>query len=522
MKRHFEACDVPASKKACDDVNTACIKLKGLIGSGNYGQVVSIEMPSGSTRALKITKKHEDYNDMHSLVDLARDVFGLSKSGLLLGLSYDKDCYDRIGIHMPQLGQRFGNISVPHLSAEQTAALVGPIVHDMLAFNGLHRDIKLANLCFGTKDSRARLIDFSLATNMKSSIDESVVTIWYRAPEIILGLEYTEKADVWSMGLVLLNLLSGTHFLRSASEGTRDFFLLDIFEHFGWPEAWPDLENIFKAKFGGHIRPRPGAAPLLNLVQMVQTSCAYDAKITHLAFDLLSKMLKTDHRERASWLTVAGHAFWSIAGPTAAAAPTAPTAATHVSAEASIVEAPIVDLRIQKLKPNDLEAINEFLSKAKTKNCTPVDLDFTATLKSKIILMDHVYHYGHNVLKFNEVTAVKAFYIYMNAVQGGSVFGIPLLISSILLAASFNEEIRPNQSLTWDFLVASFDEEPSMSTKVQRSTIEALYNCSGHWPTQMPSSNYTGALSAFAAISHDEANVIKVIQAMKPGTLVCV
>ena len=456
-------------------------------------------MPSGLTHALKLTKKQNDANDVHSVVDLARDVFGLSKSQMLLGLSYDKDCHDRIGIHMPLLGHRFGNISVPHLPAEQVAALTGPIIHDMIAFDGLHRDIKLANMCFGTQELRARLVDFSLATNMKRSTDESVVTIWYRAPEIILGLEYTEKADVWSMGLVLLNLLSGTHVLRSASEETRDYLVLDIFDHFGWPQNWPELSSIYKSKFGGHIHPRPGEPSFLNLPQMIQTSCAHDPNIIKLAYDLLSMMLKTDHRERASWATVAKHPFWSLAS-----------------------EAPIMDTKLLKMKPADITDISEFLSRSKTKNCLLVDNSLTK-VKSKIILMDHVYHYARNIFKFNEVTVVKAFYIYLNAIAGGSTFGIPLLISSILLAASFNEEIRPNRSFTWEYLASNFDEDPiTMCPLLKTTTIEALYNCSGHWPSQMPNSKFEGPMAAFAAICDDQDLILQEIKNMEPGKLVCI
>jgi len=33
-----------------------------------------------------------------------------------------------------------------------------------------------------------------------------VSTRWYRAPEIILGLEYSTKIDVWSAGLIMAEL----------------------------------------------------------------------------------------------------------------------------------------------------------------------------------------------------------------------------------------------------------------------------------------------------------------------------
>lgn len=498
MKRTLEDVHDGPRKRPADDIQSSALVVNGLIGSGNYGQVVSITMPSGTTHALKLTKK-QDENDVQSVIDLARDVFGLSKSNLLLGLSYDSACNDRIGIHMPLLGHRFGNISVPQIPAEQVAAICGPIMHDMVAFDGLHRDIKLANMCFGSSSGgRARLVDFSLATNMKTSTDESVVTIWYRAPEILLGLEYTERADVWSMGLVLLNLLAGTHIIRCPSEGTRDYFVLDLFDHFGWPADWPELESIYKDKSGGHIKARPGAPPFINIAQLIQTSCSYDPQTVKLAFDLLSGMLKTDHRDRFSWSKVSKHPFWAIA-----------------------TEAPLVEPKITKLKTSDIQ---DFLTRSKTKSFQLPSRDACNTLRAKVILMDHIYYYGKRILHFNEVTVVKAFYIYMNAVHGGSSYGIPLLISSIVLAASFNEEIRPNREFTWDFLSCQFDEKPeTMTPLIRASTIEALYNCSGHWPREQPSANFKGPMSVFTAICPDaEETVVAQIKSMEPGVLICI
>lgn len=83
-----------------------------------------------------------------------------------------------------------------------------------------HRDIKTDNIII-TEDERAMLIDFSHAyyNKYKSVIlDEQVVTYPYRAPEIFTYQKqkekerthnyYNEKIDIWSLGVVLFELIT--------------------------------------------------------------------------------------------------------------------------------------------------------------------------------------------------------------------------------------------------------------------------------------------------------------------------
>ena len=69
----------------------------------------------------------------------------------------------------------------------------------------LHRDLKPQNLLI--KDSNTlKIADFGLARGfgipVKNYTNE-VVTLWYRAPEILLGeTEYGMDIDVWSIGVI--------------------------------------------------------------------------------------------------------------------------------------------------------------------------------------------------------------------------------------------------------------------------------------------------------------------------------
>jgi hypothetical protein len=57
-----------------------------------------------------------------------------------------------------------------------------------------------------------KLTDFGLIEKIHSD-NRTINTRYYRAPEIILGLPYDEKSDIWSLGCTLYELVTGTIFI---------------------------------------------------------------------------------------------------------------------------------------------------------------------------------------------------------------------------------------------------------------------------------------------------------------------
>jgi serine/threonine protein kinase len=85
------------------------------------------------------------------------------------------------------------------------------------AANIIHRDLKPSNLLVST-DSSIKIIDFGLSRgiSLNAQVDEAneiltpqnVTTLWYRAPEVLLGCShYGPPVDMWALGCIFAELI---------------------------------------------------------------------------------------------------------------------------------------------------------------------------------------------------------------------------------------------------------------------------------------------------------------------------
>lgn len=68
----------------------------------------------------------------------------------------------------------------------------------------IHRDLKPSNIVVRS-DCTLKILDFGLARSAGTSfmMTPYVVTRYYRAPEVILGMGYKENVDIWSVGCIM-------------------------------------------------------------------------------------------------------------------------------------------------------------------------------------------------------------------------------------------------------------------------------------------------------------------------------
>ena len=113
--------------------------------------------------------------------------------------------------------------------------------------NIVHRDIKCSNILINN-NGKIKLADFGLARNIipnnTKKYTYKVVTLWFRAPELLLGETlYTTAIDVWSCGCVFGELLSGV----CPFQATDEIGLFEkICEKLGTPNEliWPGVTKL--------------------------------------------------------------------------------------------------------------------------------------------------------------------------------------------------------------------------------------------------------------------------------------
>ncbi|KAJ7470264.1 CMGC/CDK/CDK8 protein kinase [Mycena latifolia] len=160
---------------------------------------------------------------------------------------------------------------IQHHATTLRTPIAMPVLKSLIyqLFNGLiylhschilHRDLKPANILI-TASGVVKIGDLGLARLIYQPLqplfagDKVVVTIWYRAPELLMGAKHYNKAiDCWAVGCVMAELAS----LRPIFKGEeakldskknvpfqRDQ-LLKIFEVLGTPDEqdWPGVKDM--------------------------------------------------------------------------------------------------------------------------------------------------------------------------------------------------------------------------------------------------------------------------------------
>ncbi|KAI9673398.1 MAG: hypothetical protein M1817_002860 [Caeruleum heppii] len=114
----------------------------------------------------------------------------------------------------------------------------------------LHRDLKTSNLLMNNR-GQMKVADFGMARyfgDPPPKMTQLVVTLWYRAPELLLGAEkYGKEVDMWSIGCIFGELLTKEPLLQGKNEVDQ---LSKIFELCGIPteEDWPGFKRLPNAR----------------------------------------------------------------------------------------------------------------------------------------------------------------------------------------------------------------------------------------------------------------------------------
>ena len=80
--------------------------------------------------------------------------------------------------------------------------------------NVIHCDLKPENILLRhPRRSNIKLIDFGSSCYLTKRTYTYIQSRFYRSPEILLGLPYDQKIDIWSLGCVLVEMHTGNYSL---------------------------------------------------------------------------------------------------------------------------------------------------------------------------------------------------------------------------------------------------------------------------------------------------------------------
>ncbi|XP_061370454.1 cell division control protein 2 homolog isoform X1 [Gastrolobium bilobum] len=164
----------------------------------------------------------------------------------------------------------------------------------------LHRDLKPQNLLIDRSTNSLKLADFGLARAFGIPVrtfTHEVVTLWYRAPEILLGsCHYSTPVDIWSVGCIFAEMVNRRPLFPGDSEIDE---LFKIFRILGTPneDTWPGVTSLpdFKSTF-----PKWPPKDLATVVPNLEPA----------GLNLLSSMLCFDPSKRISARSAVEHEYF--------------------------------------------------------------------------------------------------------------------------------------------------------------------------------------------------------------------
>lgn len=226
------------------------------LGSGNSGTVTKVlHLPSKKTMARKVIHMETKQAVLKQIVRELR-IMHECDSPSIIGFygAFLKEGDVVICMEYADCGSLDKVLAVsgpfPEYMLKQTAySVLTGLIYLYNTHKIIHRDVKPSNVLMDSRGNM-KLCDFGVSRELINSIADTFVgTSTYMSPERIQGNRYTIKGDVWSLGLMMIELATGSFPFGDSSKMA--------------PEGILDLLQRIVNESPPSLQPREGISPEL-------------------------------------------------------------------------------------------------------------------------------------------------------------------------------------------------------------------------------------------------------------------
>lgn len=288
------------------------------ISSGTYGVVIAtkegaVKISNWESASISWEVTSHEMYIMRSLAP----PFNRETNHLLQPLAFSLDQ----GLILTELGDSdLSNYMFQMWTIDEARELMWQIALGVKAMhdnNVAHLDLKPQNIImFG---NTPKIGDFGLSQTMmcnRGPVNKKLVSIYWRPPEIFLGLPFDTKVDIWSLGVIFYQMQNRKHdplfpftpdpYPQSGLSQHEQYLLL-IHSIVGSINitSWPELEREMRKGFIS-----------LELQKFLRKNRGGSLKINNpLLLDLLKRMLVPNPSKRADIEEVLQHPFFAPVRP---------------------------------------------------------------------------------------------------------------------------------------------------------------------------------------------------------------
>uniref|UniRef100_A0A3B5AD76 Protein kinase domain-containing protein n=1 Tax=Stegastes partitus TaxID=144197 RepID=A0A3B5AD76_9TELE len=201
----------------------SCHVVEDIVGQGSFGMVAKCRnTETNNSVAVKVIRGTEDFVDsaiseiaaLKRLRCLDSDTCNIVQWN---GFFFDKE---NICIAFELLDQSLRYYLQEEKSWGLSVGELRPILHQVAtalshlhSIGVVHMDLKPDNIMIVDRHQhplKVKLIDFGLAHPVSAlKQGDSMGTLWYFAPEMLLGVPFDESIDMWALGLIMAELAMG-------------------------------------------------------------------------------------------------------------------------------------------------------------------------------------------------------------------------------------------------------------------------------------------------------------------------